>query len=1090
MLLQLLGMTVKAQQIVAVSDTLTLQIMSNQIKLKNLIIGSSFSLKINNEIIDNYSLDPVNGLLIIDESLSIGDSVIVRYCRLTKPIPLRVGSILMDYPHIDSLSSYISSFEKRSNSVVSQSGLDNKSTVFSSGTVYRDLALSTSGGTEFGGGLQLQLQGKLGDEIQINGILSDQSVPIQPEGDTRSLDEIDKIYLNVSHPNFSITAGDIDFNIKSGKFFNINRKLIGLKNNININNWSVDAIYANSKGSYHKMQFKGSEGNQGPYPLTSREGNRDIQILAGSERVWLDGSVLIRGENHDYTIDYNSAEISFTPKNLINFDSEIFVEYQYSDFQYGDFLLGGSLNREFGDGSNVRISLIRESDQFQSENSGFSKDILDSLKQAGDSTVVFTNARRDLEGDYIFENGIYVFDDEKENLERDRYTVIFQFDPNGSYSRKINETGQVYYEFVNAEMKKASFEYFSPFRTIINPERIDSGQLAGEMKINDKTALQYDLTISNNDKNIYSNIHDDDNNGYGYQFQLFGTELPFHTNSTWNYTLLHWKRSQEFQELQYEREVLFNREWNYADDPLGNETLSSAELSILDPDFGTIQLSSSQHMSKYLGLRNRISGKVATTISEFPSLQASYNRVYGNGNVFEQFSAQIKAYKSAVQPVLTMKSERNAGIDRFDQWGVGISAKNRQHQLQAQLGRRIDRERSEERGSSFSTVSDGIFGEIDYTGNLSNGWKGQLTYRKRVLDRRDQQIKQNFQLARIRLSFRNTLRPLRYDLQSKLEETSTQTRAVVFDSVGPGLGQYRFDSFFNEYVLDENGAYVSFTVPTGERRPTTNLTAMQRVEFEGGRLNRKLLKHLSGKVELRTEFKGSLLTFENIVNPSISATTILRSKTGVRTDINFRPPKNISLFHLWTTETRELNGLDPRGNTSSKIGEKGLEVQWPITLDIHGIIIAKNQHSKVESRFWNLRNRKSEGSWFEGGIKIHANEVWQMDLLLQGGVDNGQHLNNKFSAWATGSKLEILYFIAKSGRLKLAIDWISVRTSENITLPPEAMNGNPAGNSLKGGLQGQILLGTNLSLILRSNYINNDRHRNFFSINGEIRAHF
>ena len=234
-LLQLLGMTVKAQQIVAVSDTLTLQIMSNQIKLKNLIIGSSFSLKINNEIIDNYSLDPVNGLLIIDESLSIGDSVIVRYCRLTKPIPLRVGSIPMDYPHIDSLSSYISSFEKRSNSVVSQSGLDNKSTVFSSGTVYRDLALSTSGGTEFGGGLQLQLQGKLGDEIQINGILSDQSVPIQPEGDTRSLDEIDKIYLNVSHPNFSITAGDIDFNIKSGKFFNINRKLIGLKNNININ---------------------------------------------------------------------------------------------------------------------------------------------------------------------------------------------------------------------------------------------------------------------------------------------------------------------------------------------------------------------------------------------------------------------------------------------------------------------------------------------------------------------------------------------------------------------------------------------------------------------------------------------------------------------------------------------------------------------------------------------------------------------------------------------------------------------------------------------------------------------------------------
>ncbi|MEE9190763.1 MAG: hypothetical protein V3U16_08345, partial [Candidatus Neomarinimicrobiota bacterium] len=592
------------------------------------------------------------------------------------------------------------------------------------------------------------------------------------------------------------------------------------------------------------------------------------------------------------------------------------------------------------------------------------------------------------------------------------------------------------------------------------------------------------------DKNIYSDIHDDDNNGYGYQFRLSGIELPLLSNSTWNYALLHWKRSQAFQELQYEREVLFNREWNYADDPFGNETLLSAELSILDPDFGTILFSSSQHATQNLGLRNRISGAVDAKMSLFPTLKASYNRVSGNGDLFEQFSAQIKAFNSTIQPFLTLKSERNARIDRFDQWGLGISVKNQQHQLRAQIGRRIDRGRREQDNSAISTVSDGIFGEIDYTGNISSGWRGQLTYRKRVLDQRDQQIKQNFQLARIRLSFRNTLNPLRYDLQSKLEETSTQTRAVVFDSVGPGLGQYRFDPFFNEYVPDENGSYVSFTIPTGERRPTTNLSAIQRVEFDGVRLNGKLLKYFSGKVELRTEFRGSILTFENIVNPSVSATSISRSKTGLRADINFRPPKKIRLLHLWTTETQDLNGLDPRGNTISKIGQKGLEVQWPITMDIHGIIVAKNQNSNVESSFWNLRNRNSGGSWFEGGIKIQANAVWQLNLLLQGGADKGRHLNNKFSARASGSKVEVLYFIAKSGRLKFVIDWLSVKTGENTMLPPEAMNGNPAGNSLKGGLQGQILLGTNLSLILRSNYINNDRHRNFFSINGELRAHF
>jgi hypothetical protein len=1083
-------MTLGAQQIVAVSDTIILQASSNQIQLDSLIIGNTFILKIDNEIFDNYSLDPVKGILTSSVPFNTGDSIIVYYNRLGIPVPLKVGLIPMNYPHIDSLTGNFSSPEERSNPGVIRSELASKSSIFSSGTVYRDLVLSTSGGTEFGGGLQLQLQGRLGKNMLINGVLSDQSIPIQPEGDTRSLDEIDKIYLNVSHPDFNITAGDINFNLKSGKFFNINRKLIGLKNNISINNWSVDAIYANSKGSYHKMQFKGSEGNQGPYPLNSREGSRDIQLLAGSERVWLDGTLLTRGENHDYTIDYNSAEISFTAENLIHFDSEIFVEFQYSDFQYSDFLLGGSLNREFGNGSNVRISLIRESDQFRSENSGFSIVVLASLKQAGDSTVVFTNAQLDSNGAYIIENGKYVFDPDNKSLERERYSVIFQYDPEGTYGRRISELGQVYYEFVNADARQPGYEYFSPFRTIVNPERIDSGQLAGSLIINAKTALQYDLTVSNNDKNIYSDIHDDNNRGYGYQFRLTGTELTLLSNTTWNYALLHWKRSQEFQELQYERNVLFNRDWNYLDDPLGNETLSSAELSVIDPDIGTFQLTSSQHASKNLGIRNRISGKVDAAMPLVPILQAHYNRVNGNGDLFEQFSVNIKAFNSSVQPLLMMKSERNARIDRFDQWGIGISARNRQHQLQAQIGRRIDRGRGEQRNSPVITYSDGIFSEIDYTGNTAGGWKGQLTYRKRVLDRQDQHVKQNFQLARVRLSFRNSLNPIRYDLQTKLEETSTQTRAVVFDSVGPGLGQYRFDPFFNEYIRDENGSYVSFTVPTGERRPTTNLTAMQRIEFEGGRLSRRFLKYISGKIEFRTEFRGSLLNFENIVSPGISALNISRSKSGMRTDVHLRPPRIIRLFHLWSTETRDFNGLDPRGNTISEISAKGLELQWPITTVIHGIVVVKNQNSNVESVFWNLRNRKSNGSWFEGGLKIQSDEVWQMDILFQGGVDNGRHLNNKYAARAAGSKLEILYFIAKSGRLKLSIDWVSVRTNENIMLPPEAMNGNPAGNSFKAGLQGQVLLGTNLSLILRSNYVNNERHQNFFSINGELRAHF
>ncbi|MCJ7802409.1 MAG: hypothetical protein MUP82_08655, partial [Candidatus Marinimicrobia bacterium] len=207
----ILFLNILTGQSVLTVDTLLVETDQYQIKLRPFIVDSSFFLFHNGKLVEDYQLNSITGELDLKKTNSATGLYHASYRYFIQPLPIQIGPLLKTLPKLDSLLE----IDKDTSNVISVSKeidiQEEISNLATTGTVYRNLTLSPLSGSDFSGGLQLQLQGKLSNDITVSGVLSDQSLPIQPEGTTQALKEIDKVYLHVSHPIFQIMAGDIDY---------------------------------------------------------------------------------------------------------------------------------------------------------------------------------------------------------------------------------------------------------------------------------------------------------------------------------------------------------------------------------------------------------------------------------------------------------------------------------------------------------------------------------------------------------------------------------------------------------------------------------------------------------------------------------------------------------------------------------------------------------------------------------------------------------------------------------------------------------------------------------------------------------------
>ena len=1063
-------------QSVSVSDTIIYSEEYYLIQLAHpFLIDSSLSIYNNGKLILPKKIYPIEGKFLIDPEIEY-DTLIVRYNYLKINLPSSVGPRWTLLPKLN-LNTNTTTQSFLSDDVVIKNTTKSPN-LFSSGNIFRQISLNPMGGSDFTGGLQMQVNGNLFDDIQISGVLTDQDMPIQPEGSTRNLEELDQVYLSIIHPNYSVNAGDIIFEQKNDSH-SLRRKLVGITNNFTLDRLSATSVYAGSKGEFNSIEFSGRDGDQGPYTLVGKDGSKDIIVLSGTEKIWANGSELIRGKNHDYIIDYSLAEITFTPNILIHSDMDIYIEYQYSNFDYERGFSGGSLEKSMGSSGNISFGVFNEKDNINSKNWG--SDIKDSLYNSSSDLIKLNTAYVDIDGDYIKKDSIYIYSVELNNPEDIHYSVNFQFDQNGSYSRNISSNGRVYYKYIPLIDRGINIDYYSPHRLINAPKNHQYGFFEGKYNINDIVSLSSFFAGSKYDNNSISPDHSKNSMSYKLGMQLDSILIgPI----TLDLDFMDWQRNKNYIPIGRENDITQSRFWNLDSALINDIHESSFSSNIRLENVGDTKINLAKLSNSRL-FRSRLLIKQSFT-NKFYN-QSFFNYLVVNKKELGSYyrtNSRIQLNYNQFEPFLTFLGEEETSQERFRKVGGGFNFKNKKRRFE--LGADFQDNEIFQEDYLWSLQSNDFVGFFNYLSLSKIGFKQKISFKKRIKAFLDKSEQYDYSLIDLFIAYQIPNKALNWDAQLRKEESLSEQRATVYDSVGIGLGQYRYDPNFNIYISDPNGPFIAYTIHTGNRVPNSKIHGSQRFTLDVGKLN------TFSDILIRGNSRQDLEAFEpklySFLFPTISDSSITRSNIYSRLEILSEGSHPLL---GWLEYQLVLNGLDPRGTDINKYYEYGIEVDRMISKYFSLQNRGSLRSGYFESTISSLRERETRGWWNEFRFQLNVNNNTNLDISLLNGFDKGKQQGKEFIARAKGITANGKLLFSRTGRFQTEVTIVNVEEEkESSYLPPEVLKSFPVGLSIRTNTQFQYLFNRSLSLIFNFGTINDQRYNNFVSFQGEMRAHF